>query len=156
MTGRSAVARMVKMVAAEVAEGRPGDASQQAMEAIGRSPGLTADLLALIVKEGAKKHPDDDIISAFGFLLGHALEQVRYAVDRDSPDGIALAHDLRQTLLSAGANGRISPPVMLLVLHLFAAAKLEMGDELRDLMQQMMEADADTRAQIEPGEAKSS
>ena len=42
---------MVKMVAAEVAEGQLGDASQLAMEAIGRSPELTADLLALIIKE---------------------------------------------------------------------------------------------------------
>ncbi len=151
MTGRSAVARMVKMVAAEVAEGRPGDASQHALEAIGRSPELTADLLALIVKEGAKKRPNDKVVSAFGFLMGHALEQVRYAVDRKSPSGLALADDLRRTLLSAGADGRISPPIMLLVLHRFAAAKLEMGDELRDLMQRMMEADADARAKIEPG-----
>ena len=151
MTGRSAVARMAKLVAAEVSEGQLGDASQLALECIGRSPELTADLLVLITKEGAKKRPNDNVVSAYCFLLGHALEQVRYAVDRKSPDGIALANDLRRILLAAGAGGRISGPVMLLVLHLFAAAKLEMGDELRDLMQRMMEADADARANIEPG-----
>ncbi len=151
MASRSAVARMVKMVAAEVAEGQLGDASQLAMEAIVRSPELTADLLALIIKEGEKKRPDDKVVSAYGFLLGHALEQIRYAVDRKSPGGLALADDLRRTLLAAGTDGRISAPIMLLVLHLFAAAKLEMGDELRDLMQRMMEADVDARAKVEPG-----
>ena len=151
MTGRSAVARMVKLVATEVAEGHPGDASQLALEAIGRSPELTADLLALIIKEGAKKRPNDEVISAYGFLLGHGLEQVRYSTDRKSPDGLALANELRRTLATAGAAGRISPPLMHLVLHLFAAAKLEIGDELRDLMQRMMAADTETRAKIEPG-----
>ena len=151
MTGRSGVARMVKMVAAEVAEGQRGDASQVALEAIGRSPELATDLLALIIKEGAKSRLSDDVLSAYGFLLGHALEQVRYAVDRMSPDGIALADGLRRTLLAAGVDGHINPAIMLLVLHLFAAAKLDMGDELRDLMQAMMEADTDARATVEPG-----
>lgn len=151
MTGRSAVAKMAKLVAAEVAGGRLGDASQQALEAIGHSPELAADLLALIIKEGGKKRPNESILSACGFLLGHALEQVRYAVDRKSPDGLALAGELRWALLTAGATGHVSPPTLLLVLRLFAAAKLDMGDELRDLMQRMMDADTAARATVEPG-----
>ena len=151
MTSRSAVVRMVKMVAAEVAEGQKGDASQLAMEAIGRAPEMAADLLALIIKEGAKKRPVDDLISAYSFLLGHALEQLRYAVDRDNADAIAFAETLRTTLVEAGISGRITPSVMLLVLHLFAGAKLEIGDALRDLMQRMMDADTSARATVKPG-----
>lgn len=151
MTGRSAVAKMIKLVAAEVAGGRLGDTSQQALEAIGHSPELAADLLVLIIKEGGKKHPDQSILSACSVLMGHALEQVRYAVDRKSPDGLALAEELRRAILKAGANGHFNPPTLLHVLHLFAAAKLDMGDDLRNLMQLMMEADTDARAQVEPG-----
>jgi hypothetical protein len=151
MTGRSAVAKMAKLVAAELAGGRPGDASHQALEAIGHSPELAANLLALVIKEGGKKRPDDSVLSACGFLLGHALEQVRYAVDRKSPDGLALASELRRALSTAAACGQVSPPIMLLVLHLFAAAKLDMGDGLRDLMQRMMEADTDSRNMVELG-----
>jgi hypothetical protein len=151
MTGRSGFARMAKLVVKEVGAGELGDASQQALEAIGREPDLAVEVLSLIMKEGARKRPDDTALSAYSFLLGHALDQVRYAVDRDSPDGIALADDLRRSLLAAGADGQISPPIMHLILRAFAASKLDMGDELRDLMQAMMEADTDTGAKVEPG-----
>ena len=51
-----------------------------------------------------------------------------------------------------GLNGRISPPFLLLVLHQFAAAKLEMGDPLRDLMQRLMDEDIESRAKVAAGE----
>jgi hypothetical protein len=151
MTGRSGFARMAKLVVKEVGAGELGDATHQALDAIGRAPDLAVDVLSLIIKEGARKRPDDKALSAYSFLLGHALDQVRYAVDRDSPGGIALAGDLRHSLLAAGADGRISPPIMHLILHVFAAAKLDMGDELRELMQCMMEADTEAREMVEPG-----
>ena len=42
--------------------------------------------------------------------------------------------------------------MLLLVLHQFAAAKLEMGDPLRDLMQHLMDEDTESRAKIAAGE----
>lgn len=149
---RSAVAQMVKMVASELSNGRPGDTAQMALESIGRSPELAIELLSAVLHEAAKKRPDDAVFSAGSYLLGHALEQVRYAVDRESPDGIALAETLRRTLLNAGADGRISAPVLLQVLHSFASAKLEMGDDLRALMQHMIECDGETRELVEEGD----
>ena len=150
MTEQTAIAQLVATVAEEVAEGSLGGASQQALEVIGRSPAVTVELLDLMIKEGAKEKADDNIVSTYGFLLGHALEQVRYDVDRGSPDGIALAEELRQSLLDAGTSEHVSPSLMQLLLTLFANAKLEMGDELRNLMQRMIEADNETDAAIEP------
>ena len=150
MTKHSAVAQLVVTVAEEMAGGSLGDASQQAFDAIVRSPDLTSELLALIIEEGAKEEPEDTLISAYGLLLGHALEQVRYGVDRDSPQGIALAEHLRQSLLDAGNSARVSPALMQFLLTLFANAKLEMGDQLRDLMRRMMEGHTEPHATIDP------
>ncbi len=152
MTSRTALVRIGKMVAAEVAEGHPGSASQLALKSIEAAPEIAADLIELIIKEGMKKRPDDDVIAAYGFLLTYGLEQLRFAVEREDATAIALADTLRTTLFDAGLNGRISPPLLLLVLHQFAAAKLEMGDPLRDLMQSLMDEDIESRAKVAAGE----
>ena len=51
MTTRATLARMGKQVAAELAGGHPGDAAQQAMEAVGAAPELAGDLIELLIKE---------------------------------------------------------------------------------------------------------
>ena len=60
MISRTALARIGKMVAAEVAEGHPGSASQLALKSIEAVPDIASDLIELIIKEGTKKRPDDD------------------------------------------------------------------------------------------------
>ena len=152
MSSRTALARIGKMVAAEVAEGHPGSASQLALKSIEAAPEIAVDLIELIIKEGTKKRPDDDVIAAYGFLLTFGLEQLRFAVEREDATAIDVADTLRTTILHAGLNGRISPPLLLLVLHQFAAAKLEMGDPLRDLMQRLMDEDIESRAKVAAGE----
>ena len=151
MTTRSALARVGKLVAAELADGRPGDATQKAMETIGATPELAGDLAELLMKEGAKKRPNDDTISAYSHLLGHALEQLRYAVDRESPDAMGFVERLRSHLFETAISARVSPPILLLILHQFASAKLEMGNELRLVMQSMVEADSESRDKVAPG-----
>ena len=152
MTSRTALARIGKMVAAEVAEGHPGSASQLALKSIEAAPEMAANLIELIIKEGTKKRPDDDVIAAYGFLLTYRLEQLRFAVEREDTIAIKLAEILRTKLLDAGHNGRISPPLLLLVLHQFAAAKMEMGDPLRNLMQRLMNEDIESHAKVAAGE----
>lgn len=77
---------------------------------------------------------------------------LRYAVDREDTATIALVAGLRQHLIEAGETGRMTPPILLLVLHQFATAKLDMGDDLRNLLQTLMENDGDARAACEHGE----
>ena len=150
MTAQPAIAQLVSAVAKELSDGAFGNASQQAMEVIEQSPDLATELLALLIKEGENQKTDDALISAYSFLLGHALEQVRYGVDRGAPYSIALAEDLRQSLFDAGTDKHVSAPLMQLVLTLFVNAKLELGDELRDVMQRLMESDPETYAAIAP------
>ena len=109
MTSRTALARIGKMVAAEVADGHPGSASQLALKSIEAAPEIAADLIELIIKEGTKKRPDDDVIAAYGFLLTYGLEQLRFAVEREDVTAITLADTLRTTLLHAGTQWADQP-----------------------------------------------
>ena len=49
MTTRAALVRMGKLVAAELADGLPGDATQQAMETVEAAPELAGDLVELLI-----------------------------------------------------------------------------------------------------------
>jgi hypothetical protein len=76
---------------------------------------------------------------ALGRLLSQALEEVRYDVERNRKDAIAYLADLRQYLLDAGKRPDIDPDAFFFVLQQFAAAKVDIGDGLRDLGEQILE-----------------
>ena len=149
----AALTAIAKLVVVDMASERLSAATQRAMHDLDEAPEHVFDLVDLLAKEGKKKRPSDKLIGGYAFLLAHGLEMLRYAVDRDDTATMALVDRLRRHLIEAGEAGRISPPVLLLALHQFASAKLEMGDDLRTLMQWLMENDGATRAAVEGGEA---
>ncbi len=153
MTDLTALTRIAKAVLADMASERLSGATQRSIRALSEEPEHVFGLVDLIAKEGKKKRPSEGMISAFSFLIAHSLEFLRYAVDREHATTMDLVARLRQHLIEAGESGRMSPPVLLLVLHQFTAAKLEIGDDLRILMQTLMENDSDARAACERGEA---
>ena len=97
-------------MAAEVAEGHPGLASQLALKSIEAAPEIAADLIELIIKEGTKKRPDDDVIAAYGFLLTYGLEQLRFTVEREDATAITLADTLRTTSSMPDSMGGSAHP----------------------------------------------
>lgn len=151
MTDRTALTRLAKTVVADMAAERLSAGTQRSMRALGNEHVL--DLVDLLAKEGSKKRPSDKLISGYAFLLAHGLEVLRYAIEREDPATIALVDRLRRHLVEAGEAGSITPPALLLVLHQFATAKLDVGDDLRNLMQRLMENDGAARAAVERGEA---
>jgi hypothetical protein len=153
MTDPAGLTRIAKAVLADMVSERLSGATQRSMRALDEEPEHVLALVDLIAKEGKKKRPSDGLISAYAFLIAHGLEVLRYAVDREDATTIALVARLRQHLIEAGGTGRMTPPVLLLVLHQFTAAKLEIGDGLRILMQTLMENDSDARAACDRGEA---
>ncbi|KAB2920475.1 MAG: hypothetical protein F9K29_01155 [Hyphomicrobiaceae bacterium] len=153
MTDRAALIRIAKAVMADMDVGRLSDATQRSMRALDEDPEHVLHLVDVAAREGKKKRPSDRLIGGCTFLLSHGLEMLRYAVERGDAETIALVDRLRQHLIAGGETGRITPPVLLLILHQFAAAKLEIGDDLRNLMQMLMENDRDARAVVERGEA---
>jgi hypothetical protein len=151
MTDHKALTRIAKAVAADMAAERLSAATQHSMRALDDDPGHLFDLVDLLAKEGKKKRPSDKLIGGYAFLLAHGLEMLRYGVDREDAGAISEAARLRRHLIEAGETGRMTPPILLLVLHQFTTAKLEIGDDLRNLMQTLMENDHDARAAVEAG-----
>jgi hypothetical protein len=94
-------------------------------------------------KKASRKQRSGEDMEAHAHLLAQALEELRYEVDRNKKDAIIQVQQLREYLLEAGQRPDIDPEGFLLVLQQFAVAKLEIGDELRDLAQHHLEVMGD-------------
>ena len=112
MSDRTALTRLAKSVVANLEKQRMSGATQRAMRALDQEPEHLFDLIDLLAKEGNKKRPSERLISGYAFLLGHGLEMLRYAVDREDTPAITLVDQLRQRIIEAGAKGHLSPPVL--------------------------------------------
>lgn len=152
MSDHAALTRLAKALVADMASQRLRGTTQRSISALDSEPEHVFDLVDLLAKEGRKKRPSDDLMNGYAFLLAHSLEGLRYAVDRDDNATSALIARLRRHLIETGATGRMPAPVLLLVLHQFTVAKLDIGDELRNLMQTLMENDDAAREACEQGE----
>ena len=152
MIDRKALTRIAKVVATEMDAGHVSAAIPRALEPLDGKPEHVLDLVDLMAKEGLRKRPNEGLIGSYSFILAHSLERLRYAVERNDRAIIALVERLRQHLLEDGNRGRISPPILMVILHQFASAKLEIGDALRELLHRLMEHDEEARAAVARGE----
>lgn len=148
MTDRRALTRIAKTVVADMAAARLSTDAQQSMRALDAEPEHVIDLVDLMAKEGKKKRPSDALIGGYAFLLAHGLEMLRYGVDRNDAATIALVDRLRQHLIAGGETGRITPAILLVILHQISSAKLEIGDGLRGLMGALVESESEARAGV--------
>jgi len=89
-------------------------------------------------KKAKRKRMDDGDLFAHASLLSQALEELRYEVEHNRKEAIAHAERLRHYLFEAGQRPGVNPSMFLLVLKQFAAAKLDIGGELRGLAEQML------------------
>ena len=153
MIDHKALTRIAKTVAAEMKRDRVSATPPQELEQLAEHPEHVFDLVELLAKEGLKKRPNDELIAAYTFILGHSLEMLRNAIERGDIVIVGLVERLRTLLLEAGRQERISPPVLLIVLHQFASARLDIGDTLREQMNRMMEQDTEAQAAVARGEA---
>lgn len=152
MIDRRALTRIGRTVAKEMKSGRVSAALPRALEPLEEYPEHVFDLVALLAKEGLKTRPSEELISAYGFILGRSLELLRYAVERDDAGIVDLVDRLRGSLLEAVHRDRISPAILMLILHQFASAKLDAGDALREQLSQLMDQDDEAHAAVARGE----
>ena len=152
MIDRRALTRIGRTVAKEMKSGRVSAALPRALEPLEEYPEHVFDLVALLAKEGLKTRPREELISAYGFILGRSLELLRYAVERDDAGIVDLVDRLRGSLLEAVHRDRISPAILMLILHQFASAKLDAGDALREQLSQLMDQDDEAHAAVARGE----
>ncbi len=137
MPDRTTLSRLGRLVADDVAAGQPGPNSEAASRFLEAQPEAALDLLNMLLAEAGKKRRNEALVTAYGHMLGQALEYARYAVEGGFAQATELVEILRQRLLAAGKDGRIEPALLLMVLREFASAKLDPGPELRALMERL-------------------
>jgi hypothetical protein len=142
----SSLADVARAVGVDMASGGSSRASQAAMRSMEGSPEIAFDLVELIGKEGARKRPRAELIQGYVVLLATSLERMRHGVEQGQAAAIDRAARLRKHVQDLAEAGRIAAPQLHLVLAQFAAAKLEMGDALRDAMQRLMQKEMGSTA----------
>ena len=144
MPDRTTLSRLGRLVADDVAAGQPGPNSEAAARFLEAQPEAALELLNLLLAEAGKSRRNERLVTAYGHMLGQALEHARYALEGGFASAASLLDTLRQRLLAAGREGRVEPALLLMVLREFASAKLDPGPELRALMERLAEGMATT------------
>ncbi len=151
MSDRTTLSRLAKLVAVDVASGRPGSHSQAASQFLKTMPEFVLDLVDLIVAETAKKRSNENLITAYGYMIGQALEFSRFAIEEGETKATELVAAVRQRLLALDKNRRIEPALLLMLSREFSDAKLDPGPEIRGLMERLMEETAETASNSNGG-----
>src|SRR3954465_5395293 len=139
MPDRTTLARLGKLIAADVRTGRAGANSWAASQALEAHPEAVLDLIEMLLAEGHKTRPNEKLVSAYVYMIGRALEYIRMALENGQASAQELADAVRRTLLQAGASGLVQPVLLVMVLMEFSNAKLDPGAELQGLMANLFE-----------------
>ena len=113
-------------------------------------PDAAPELIDLIVEEGRRKKPRERLLERYLMMLAHALEFIRYRVERDLAEGHGQVEAVRQRILAYGRAGDLEPAMLLAILGQFGNAKLDVGDELQGFMAELLQ----TRFGAEAGDAR--
>ena len=138
------LAKLGKMLQADVARGEIGLASLLAIEELSSHPELAIAIIDSLIPDACKTVPNEDAVATGVLMLGTVLEGIRYGVEAGRREANSLAQEVRRHLIAAEASGRMKPALMLLILNQFVDAKLDVGDELQAVMLRMIEDDAAT------------
>jgi hypothetical protein len=102
-------------------------------------PDAAPELIELIVKEGRRKKPRERLLERYLMMLAHALEFIRYQVERDLAEGHGQVEAVRQRILAYGRVGELEPAILLAILGQFGNAKLDVGGELQGFMAELLQ-----------------
>ena len=135
MLPRTALIQLGKLVAKDIAaDGPVGDGLAEVGNALAAHPDTVIELFDLVAKENAKRKPNDTLVEAFAYMIGRALDTLRFAVERNFPEAIEAVAAARAKVLSLARNGKLEPGTLLLMLRQFVIAKLDLGEELQSVM----------------------
>lgn len=147
---RIALLQLGKRVAADLGSGGMSPVMRSLGAALSETPDAAATVLALLLAETRKKRSSDALIAAFAFMIGEALRTVRIRIENGDAAAGAVIDGLKTALSTAALKGKVPPEALLLVAQQFAAARLDLGDELRDVMLDCMEETSGDDQQVGP------
>jgi hypothetical protein len=139
MTNPTTLTHLGKLVAVDVATGHPGVNSWAAAQVLQANPAAVLDLIEMLVTEGRKARPNEQLVAAYVYMIGQALEFIQMNLENGQASARELAEAVRRALLQAGTSGRVEPTLLMMILMQFANAKLDPGAELQRLMADLVE-----------------
>ena len=150
----AALLQLAKLVAGDLAHGTASTGLQTVGLALSETPEAVQILLDLLLTEAKKKRPSDRLIGVLVFMVGEALSEARMALEAD-PGGPAatLVGDVRGSLIAAAKAGRIPPELLMAIAQQVAAAKLDLGHDLRALVHMHSEQAAAVGSELGPERA---
>jgi len=128
------LAHLGKLVAADVTAGHPGANSWAVSQVLEAQPEAVLDLIEMLVTEGRRTRPNEQLVAAYVYMIGQALEIIRMDLENGRASARELAKTVRHTLLQAGTAGRVEPTLLMMILMQFSTAKLDPGADLQRLM----------------------
>ncbi|WP_237477380.1 hypothetical protein [Lichenibacterium dinghuense] len=149
---REALLKLGAAVAEEMRAGHGGDTAGTVGDALAAMPQATLEIVGLIGREARRRRPDAHLVAALAFMCGQALETLRYGVERQDPDAAAMLDAVRGRLVREARSDRADAGVLMLVTKQFAVAKLDIGEELRGAMGDMLDEQSDEAAEAGAGD----
>ena len=146
MPDRTKLGRLGKLVAADIGAERLGPDTRSVSDFLQAQPEAVLDLLDMLVAETGRKRQNEELVAAYAFMVGQALEFTRYRMEAGEADAAELVGTVRRQLLAMSKDGA-EPVVLLIALRAFADAKLDPGPELRDMMGRLAGEAADMPGQ---------
>lgn len=139
MIPRAALIHLGKLIAQDLAHGTVSDSLPVAGDLLASDPEGMLTVLDLVVREGARKKPNDGLINAYGLLFGEGLQALRYGIEHGNPQAQAIIASVRERIRALSVEGTLPPELLLVLLTHFSSARLDPGQELQVLMGELME-----------------
>lgn len=134
MVSSSPLIQLGRLAAKEFGANNFGPASEEAAEYMDDKPAAVLDVIDLIVAENKKKRPNENLVSAYAFMLSHGLDGVRMQIESGLGAGDRIKAAAVDKLLHIGRSRAVDPAVLLIILSQFSSCKLDMGDDLRAML----------------------
>ena len=136
---KTEIIRLARLAQKDIASGRVSKNAQQAVEVLADYQNSAIELLELALEEAAKEQSNKPLVDSFGFLFGQALETLRFDIESGYKTASDLAEGVRKLLVTASHSGTSDPSTLLFLVQCFGAAKLDLGDELRGVVEHLLD-----------------
>ena len=149
---RAALLELGASVAKEMRAGQASFAAGAVGDALAALPQASLEIVGLIGREARRRRPDPHLVAALAYICGQALEALRFGVERSDPAASAMLDAVRGRLVAEARSDKADPAVLMLLTKQFAIAKLDIGEELRGVMGDILEEQADEAAEEGAGD----
>jgi hypothetical protein len=136
--------RLARLVQPDIAGGRVSENALQAVEVLSDYQNAAVDLLDLALEEATKN--DNSLFDSLGFLFSQSLEALRFDIESGYRTASALADCARNRLVTASKARAVGASALLFLIQCFGSAKLDPGQDLRRIVEHLLEEVGNTNA----------